>query len=122
MYEIKIIKVKDSKIAEVISKEVILYTVEDILDLMGNLYSEYITNIMLYAHHFPEEFFDLKTKFAGEILQKFSTYHVRLTIIGDFEPFSSDNLQAFIRESNRGNQVFFVPDRSIAIYRLVNSL
>ena len=84
-------------------------------------YSENVTNMILYAHNFPERFFDLKTKFAGEILQKFSNYHIRLAIIGDFGKFSSDSLHAFIRESNKGNQIFFVPDRTSAINRLAKN-
>jgi hypothetical protein len=118
MYEIKVIKDKDSKIAEVLSEEIVVKTVDDILDLMGNLYFENITNIMMHMHHFPEQFFDLKTRFAGEILQKFSNYRVRLAIIGNFNAYDSDSFQAFIRESNRGNQIFFLPDRTAAIERL----
>ena len=121
MYEIKIIKNNMHKIAEVISAETFLNEVEDILDVMANLYSEHITNMIIYEHNLPEKFFDLKTRFAGEVLQKFSSYHMHLAIIGDFEKFNSDSLHAFIRESNRGNQIFFVTDRVSAIGRLIDS-
>jgi hypothetical protein len=68
MYEIKVIKDKDSKIAEALSEEIIVKTVDDILDLMGNLYFESIKKIIMNVHHFPEQFFVLRTRFAGEIL------------------------------------------------------
>ena len=64
------------------------------------------------------EFFELRTGMAGEILQKFSQYSVKLAIIGGFEKNKSKSLKAFILESNRGNQIFFVPDRDTAIARL----
>jgi len=31
-----------------------------------------------------DDFFDLSTGLAGEILQKFVNYHVKIAIVGDF--------------------------------------
>ena len=52
---------------------------------------------------------------AGEILQKFSNYRVRLAIVGDFTPYSSKSIKDFIYESNkkRTNQLCEHNDRSI---------
>jgi hypothetical protein len=59
---------------------------------------------------FPPEFLQLRTRIAGDLLQKFVNYQLRLTILGDLtkEANESQSLQAFIRESNRGTHVWFL--------------
>ena len=57
---------------------------------------------------------------AGEILQKFSNYRMKLAIIGEFEKYKSKSLKAFITESNRGNLIFFAPDRDATISRIMS--
>jgi hypothetical protein len=55
-------------------------------------------------------FFDLRTGVAGEIVQKFVTYRIRLMIVGPLPPSAQSSVAfaAFVRESNRGSQVWFV--------------
>jgi len=64
------------------------------------------------------DFFDLKTRVAGEILQKFSNYRMRLAVVGDFSIYKSNSLQDFIRESNRMGTIFFVGTIDEALTRL----
>ena len=45
---------------------------------------------------------------AGEILQKFVNYRLKVAIVGDYSRYTSKPLHDFIRESNRGRDVFFV--------------
>ena len=71
-----------------------------------------------YAESLGEEFFDLKTRIAGEMLQKFSNYRTRFAIIGDFTNVQSRSLQDFIRESNDGRTVCFVGSLDEALLRL----
>jgi Domain of unknown function (DUF4180) len=62
------------------------------------------------AERLAPEFFELRTGFAGEVLQKFVTYRVRLAIIGDLSAPAARSaaLQSLIHESNRGNSVWFL--------------
>jgi hypothetical protein len=57
-----------------------------------------------------EEFFHLRSGIAGEVLQKFMTYQLRIAIIGDITPLSaaSKALHDFVVECNRGSTVWFV--------------
>jgi hypothetical protein len=64
--------------------------------------------MILHAINLPSEFFDLKSGFAGEILQKFSNYRMKLAIIGDFSEIKSKSLRDFIRESNNRRTISFV--------------
>jgi Domain of unknown function (DUF4180) len=52
---------------------------------------------------------------AREILQKFSTYRVRLAIVGDFTKYPGKSLYDFIYESNKGRQIYFIATVSGAI-------
>ncbi len=71
-----------------------------------------------YAESLGEEFFDLKTRIAGEMLQKFSNYRMRFAIIGDFSNVQSRSLRDFIRESNDGKTVCFAGSLDDALLRL----
>ena len=57
------------------------------------------------------DFFILSTGLAGAVLQKFINY-------GDYSGYTSKPLRDFIRESNRGRDIFFPATRQEAILRL----
>jgi hypothetical protein len=61
---------------------------------------------------FDERFFALRSRFAGEVMQKFVNYRVRLAIVGDISAHvaASTALRDLVSESNRGGHVWFVAD------------
>lgn len=79
----------------------------DALDLMAEVYYGGCGCIVLPRELLPESFFSLKTGVAGEMLQKFSNYGMKLAIVGGFGTAASRSLAAFIYECNKGRQVFF---------------
>ncbi len=105
---IEIHQVNDINIAEVTADHIIINNTEDGLDLLGNLYYQDVDRIILYEQNITPAFFDLKSGIAGEILQKFTNYQVRLALIGDWNKYAHKNLQDFFYESNKGRQVNFV--------------
>lgn len=109
----------ESKVAVIDSPEVIIGNTQDALDLMvtiGHLYGCHKMAVNKTA--VSEQFFDLKTGLAGEILQKYTNYHMKIAFWGNFEGYASKSLRDFIYESNKGNQVFFLPAQETAISRL----
>ena len=92
---------------EIRSEEQFINNVQDVLDLFGELYGQYYDGIILYERNITHDFFDLQTRLAGEILQKFSNYRIRLVIVGDWSKYTSRSLEAFICESNKGKTVNF---------------
>lgn len=110
--EIKEHMLNGIKVAEVISDELIIQNTADALDLMGNIYYQGFDKVILHQKNITPDFFDLKNKMAGDILQKFSQYRVRLVIVGDLSGFESKSLKAFIYESNNGKQVNFLASTS----------
>lgn len=114
--EIKTHEINHTKIAEIIADGIILKTTEDGLDLLGNLYYQGYYKIIIQEKNITPEFFDLKSRIAGDILQKFAQYRMPLIIVGDFSKFESKSLNDFIYESNTGKHVNFVSSISDALH------
>ena len=93
-------------------------TPQDMLDAMATAGYLGCRSMAVYAESLGEGFFDLKTGIAGELLQKFSNYHMRVAIIGDFSKYESRSLRDFIRESNKGKTVCFVDSLERALGKL----
>ena len=119
--DLHIIGIENTRIAKPVSKDTVISTVRDATDLMGNADYQGARNIILEEGNLDLVFFDLKTGMAGEILQKYSNYRMRLAIIGEFGKFDSNALNAFINECNRGNSIFFVPDFDTAVKKMIQS-
>jgi hypothetical protein len=58
------------------------------------------------------EFFRLSSGIAGEVVQKFVNYRRRLVILGDVAAYveRSEPFRDWVREVNRGHDVWFVAD------------
>ena len=88
-------------------KEGYIATIQDTLDLIADVSYSGADRLIIPMERLSPDFFSLKTRFAGEMLQKCVNYGMRIAIIGDSSGFSSKSLHDFIRESNRGRHVFF---------------
>ncbi|KFF01505.1 DUF4180 domain-containing protein [Chryseobacterium luteum] len=106
------------KIAEIISDEIIIQSVQDGLDLLGDIYYQGFDKVIMYEKNVTPEFFDLKTKIAGDILQKFSNYRISLAIVGEFDKYESKSMKDFIFESNKTKHINFVETLEDALNRL----
>lgn len=108
----------DNIIAELTETGFVIAETQDGVDLLGELVAENCSRIIIYEKNLHADFFRLHTGLAGDILQKFSNYRIRLAIIGDFSKFTSKSLQDFIRESNRGKSICFVSSFEEAVTNL----
>ena len=84
---------------------------QDALDLIGAAYAR--TDVVaLPVSRLDERFFELQTGVAGEIMQKFTNYRIRLAIVGDIGAHveASASMRALVSETNRGAQIWFVAD------------
>ena len=119
--DIKIKKLKGINIAEIVSDEVLIQDVQDAVDLMAECNYRDAECIILKEINLTKDFFDLKTRIAGEILQKFSNYRLRLAIAGDFSKYTSKSLKDFIYESNRTGRIYFTASVDEAYEKLSGS-
>lgn len=108
-----------SKVAVITGTGLLISSTQDALDLMATLRYQYgCSKMVLGKEAITENFFDLKTRIAGEILQKFTNYGMKVAIVGDFGVYTSKSLKDFIFESNNGRQVFFMDSEEAAVSRL----
>lgn len=106
-------------IALVTGSDVLIRDVQSALDLMATVqYETGSDRIVIHKSLISERFFDLSTRLAGDILQKFINYRAKLAIVGDFSIYSSRSLRDFIYESNNGSDFFFMPSEQQAIEKL----
>ncbi|UYQ95944.1 DUF4180 domain-containing protein [Chitinophaga horti] len=79
----------------------------DIMDLVGSAMGHSASKVIILEQQLPPVFFNLRSGVAGEFLQKFVNYRIRVAIVGNFDKFNSKALKDFIFESNKGKQVYF---------------
>jgi Domain of unknown function (DUF4180) len=103
------------KVAEILPGREKISDPEEILALMVEAGYNGCDKLILHRENLSDDFFDLKTGVAGEILQKFSNYRMRLAILGDFSGIKSKSLGDFIRESNNRGIITFVGSISEAL-------
>lgn len=79
--------------------------------------------IVVPKEAFAESFYILSTGQAGEILQKFINYRIKIGIYGDFSKYvaTSKPLRDFIYESNKGTDVLFTRTADEAMEKLGNA-
>jgi hypothetical protein len=84
----------------------------DVLDLIGDAGYQGAQWVVIPAGRFDEAFFQLSTRVAGEIIQKFVNYRLGIAVVGDISRHTtaSSALRDFVRECNRGRQTWFLTD------------
>lgn len=107
-------------IAVVFSGEKVIVDTQSALDLaMSVKYETGAERIVLDKHAICKDFFILSTGIAGEILQKFINYHIKMAVYGDYSHYTSKPLKDFMYESNCGKDFFFVSTKEEAIQKLI---
>jgi hypothetical protein len=92
----------------------------DAVDLIGEAYQQGASLIAIPTERLTDDFFRLETRTAGEILQKFVTYKLRVAIVGDIsqQVAQSSALRDFVYETNRGDSIWFLANLDELNHRL----
>jgi hypothetical protein len=82
----------------------------DILDPIGNAGYAGADTIVIPVARLSPDFFKLSTGLAGAILQKLTTYQLKVAIVGDISHHTAKSapLRDFVYESNRHGRVRFI--------------
>ena len=116
---IEYIKDNGIEIAVVSGDDVVITDTQSALDLaMTVKYETKAARFVIDKNMICEDFFVLSTGMAGEILQKFMNYQVKMAVYGDYSHYTSKPLKDFIYESNHGKDFFFVSTKEEAIQKL----
>ena len=88
-----------------------LGTVDAATEVVGDAAWGQAELVVIPVERLTDDFFELRTGLAGEVTQKYVNYRLRLAIVGDIEARLADSvsLAAWVAESNRGRQLWFVP-------------
>lgn len=91
------------KYLEIISAATPISTENDALELVA-LCGEHDTNLlMIHYTALSEDFFKLKTKVAGSILQKFMNYRIKAVAVLPNEIIQKGRFRELALEMNKGN-------------------
>jgi hypothetical protein len=90
------------------------------VDLIGEAFGHQVDWVVIPAGRFTDEFFELRTRIAGDMLQKFANYRINVAILGDISRHTaaSKALTDFVTECNRGRQLWFLADQAELAHRL----
>ncbi|MFJ6478989.1 MULTISPECIES: DUF4180 domain-containing protein [unclassified Streptomyces] len=93
------------------------------LDHIGDAGYQGAQWVVIPAGRFDDAFFQLSTRVAGAIIQKFVQYRVGIVVLGDISRHTeaSPALRDFVRECNRGTQTWFLADTGELGERLAGS-
>lgn len=106
------------RIAEVISDKILINNPDEALQLIVDVYYQDFDKVIIHEKNIIPDFFDLKTGIAGEVLQKFINYKMRVSIVGAFEKYPGKSIRDFIYESNKGHHVNFMPTVEQAVEKM----
>ncbi len=97
----------------------VICDVQSALDFATSVqYEMECTRICVNKEAFAADFFVLSTGLAGDILQKFVNYGIKLAIYGDFSMYTSRPLKDFMYECNNGKDFFFAASEADAADKL----
>ncbi|MGV3622036.1 MAG: DUF4180 domain-containing protein [Archangium sp.] len=90
----------------------LIATGADVSNLIGQTWGQEVDEIVVPVCRLADAFFDLKTGLAGEVLQKFANYRLKLVVVGDVSAHveRSTAFRDFVREAQRGEHVRFVAE------------
>lgn len=94
------------------SDDPIIRNTRDVLDLLARAMGERAGMIAVPVDRLDPSFFQLRSGFAGELLQKLVNYRFKLAILGDISHYVRESaaFRDLVTECHRGNSVCFVAD------------
>ena len=92
--------VNNQVFVEAPGERVTVASANDAVDLLGICGSQRTNRLLLHDGALPEAFFTLKSGVAGEVLQKFSTYRMKVAIIVSRLRTANPRIAEMVRESN----------------------
>jgi uncharacterized protein DUF4180 len=92
---------------------------DDAVELIGRAYEHQADFVVVPVEHVDERFFTLGTRILGDVVRKFTSYRIGLAVLGDLAPYlASDAFRAFVHETNKGKDIWFLADRAALDERL----
>ncbi len=88
--------------------------VSEVLELVAGCIEHDATGVLIESRMLPPEFFDLRSGFAGEFLQKLVNYGLRLAAVFPNEAAYGERFREFLVEAKRGRSFRSFSERADA--------
>ena len=108
----KVVEIAGHRCLLVEDEDGLIATVRDATDLIGDAMGEEAPVVAVAAGRLDPSFFELRTGFAGEVLQKAANYGIRFAVLGDVSEHTgaSKAFHDLVVESRHSSGYFFVHD------------
>lgn len=100
-YQIR--EIESKKYIELMSTTEPLSTENDALDLVALCWEHETNALMIHYAGLSEDFFKLKTKLAGNMMQKFTNYAIKAAVIIPQDTIQKGRFKEMAMETNKGN-------------------
>lgn len=99
-----------NRVVELLANGTALRTERDAVDVISAAAEHAADVVVIPVQRLDADFFRLRTGIAGQVIQKFLTYRLRLVIVGDISAHlqESSALRDFVYECNKGSNVWFL--------------
>jgi len=98
----KVVEKNGNRYIEGIKGKLIIGKEQDALDLIGICGENDTQLILLHSDNLAHDFYDLKTILAGNVLQKFVNYRMKVALVIPANQVKG-RFSEMVKESNRGN-------------------
>lgn len=112
--DLKIIDKDGQQYAEGTAGEPLMRTAADTVDVIGLCFGYDVSRLLLHADNLPERFVDLRSGEAGEILQKFRNYQIKVAAVLSRDIVGEGAFAAMVGEENRGSDFRVFEGRAAA--------
>jgi hypothetical protein len=92
-----------------------IVTTGDALGLVSAGFEHDATRILIEDRHLPPEFFQLRSGFAGEFVQKLVNYQLQLAVVFSDAAKHGERFAEFVGEARRGRGFRAFDDRESAL-------
>ncbi len=108
----QLIEIANTRVLRCADKGAALRTPADANEFLGDAWGHEADMLAIPVARLGPDFLNLSTRVAGEVFQKFVNYRMRCAIVGDVGQALAESkaLRDFVRETNKGNALWFVDD------------
>ncbi len=87
---------------------------QDALDIVGACMEYEVSQVLIHASALADDFFDLSSRLAGNILLKLGNYRVKTVVVLDDGQKLTEKFEEFMAETNRGTSFAVFRDKEDA--------
>lgn len=101
--------------AECTTEQKIITHEQEAVELIGLCGYHHTNNLLIYAHNIDERFFEIKSTLAGNVLQKFMNYSMKVGLVIHDNLSGNKRFSEMMLETNKGSHFRIFKDKQKAV-------